>query len=157
MGKENFTKSKMISDFDLYLTCEGTHRNLDEVLGARPVKSSTGLIEGYYFALWAPNAKCVSVVGDFNGWDNKANVMAEISDGIYEAKIDNVKIYDCYKYAIETKNGDIIMKADPYACHAETRPGTASKVYELGKYRWSDEKWKQASGNGNILEKPVNI
>ena len=82
--------------------------------------------------------------------------MKKISDGIFEAKIDNVKIYDCYKYAITTKDGNVIMKADPYAFHAETRPGTASKVYETGKYRWNDSTWKKAN-SGNILEKPVNI
>lgn len=139
-------------EFPLYIFHQGKNYKAYEFFGCHRIKGDT-----FAFRVWAPHAKQVSVSGDFNGWDNEANVMAEISDGIYEAKIDNVKIYDCYKYAIETKNGDIIMKADPYACHAETRPGTASKVYELGKYRWSDEKWKQANGNGNILEKPVNI
>lgn len=139
-------------EFPLYIFHQGKNYKAYEFFGCHRIKGDT-----FAFRVWAPHAKQVSVSGDFNGWDNEANVMKEISDGIYEAKIDNVKIYDCYKYAIETKNGDIIMKADPYACHAETRPGTASKVYELGKYRWSDEKWKQANGNGNILEKPVNI
>ena len=139
-------------EFPLYIFHQGKNYKAYEFFGCHRIKGDT-----FAFRVWAPHAKQVSVSGDFNGWDNEANVMEEISDGIYEAKIDNVKIYDCYKYAIETKNGDIIMKADPYACHAETRPGTASKVYELGKYRWSDEKWKQENGNGNILEKPVNI
>ncbi len=139
-------------EFPLYIFHQGKNYKAYEFFGCHRIKGDT-----FAFRVWAPHAKQVSVSGDFNSWDNEANVMKEISDGIYEAKIDNVKIYDCYKYAIETKNGDIIMKADPYACHAETRPGTASKVYELGKYRWSDEKWKQANGNGNILEKPVNI
>lgn len=139
-------------EFPLYIFHQGKNYKAYEFFGCHKIKGDT-----FAFRVWAPHAKQVSVSGDFNGWDNEANVMEEISDGIYEAKIDNVKIYDCYKYAIETKNGDIIMKADPYACHAETRPGTASKVYELGKYRWSDEKWKQENGNGNILEKPVNI
>ena len=139
-------------EFPLYIFHQGKNYKAYEFFGCHRIKGDT-----FAFRVWAPHAKQVSVSGDFNGWDNEANVMKEISDGIYEAKIDNVKIYDCYKYAIETKNGDIIMKADPYACHAETRPGTASKVYELGKYRWSDEKWKQENGKGNILEKPVNI
>ena len=139
-------------EFPLYIFHQGKNYKAYEFFGCHRIKGDT-----FAFRVWAPHAKQVSVSGDFNGWDNEANVMEEISDGIYEAKIDNVKIYDCYKYAIETKNGDIIMKADPYACHAETRPGTASKVYELGKYRWSDEKWKQENGKGNILEKPVNI
>ena len=139
-------------EFPLYIFHQGKNYKAYEFFGCHKIKGDT-----FAFRVWAPHAKQVSVSGDFNGWDNEANVMEEISDGIYEAKIDNVKIYDCYKYAIETKNGDIIMKADPYACHAETRPGTASKVYELGKYRWRDEKWKQENGNGNILEKPVNI
>ena len=122
-----------------------------EFFGCHRIKGDT-----FAFRVWAPHAQSVSTVGDFNDWNESAGVMKKISDGIFEAKIDNVKIYDCYKYAITTKDGNVIMKADPYAFHAETRPGTASKVYETGKYRWNDSTWKKAN-SGNILEKPVNI
>ena len=101
MGKENFTKSRMISDFDLYLACEGTHRNLDEILGARPVFNSTGLIDGFYFALWAPHAKKISVVGDFNEWQEDNAPMAKIPDtDFWEVYIEGVPTGCLYKYCI---------------------------------------------------------
>ena len=138
-------------EFPLYIFHQGKNYKAYEFFGCHRIKGDT-----FAFRVWAPHAKSVSTVGDFNEWDASANVMKKISDGIFEAKIENVKIYDCYKYAITTSKGDIIMKADPYAFHAETRPGTASKVYETGKYRWNDSSWKKEN-SGNILEKPVNI
>lgn len=97
------------------------------------------------------------VAGDFNGWNESANVMEQISPGIWEAVIDGINIYDCYKYVITAADGRILYKADPYGFHSETRPGTASKVYELGSYKWKDAEWQKESLSGNILEKPVNI
>ena len=138
-------------EFPLYIFHSGKNYKAYEFFGCHRIKGDT-----FAFRVWAPHAQSVSTVGDFNNWDENANVMEKISDGIFEAKIDNVKIYDCYKYAIKTRNGDVIMKADPYAFHAETRPGTASKVYETNKYRWNDSAWKKEN-SGNILEKPVNI
>ncbi len=138
-------------EFPLYIFHSGKNYKAYEFFGCHRIKGDT-----FAFRVWAPHAQSVSTVGDFNDWDESADVMKKISDGIFEAKIDNVKIYDCYKYAITTKDGNVIMKADPYAFHAETRPGTASKVYETGKYRWNDSTWKKANSI-NILEKPVNI
>ena len=138
-------------EFPLYIFHQGKNYKAYEFFGCHRIKGDT-----FAFRVWAPHAQSVSTVGDFNDWNESADVMKKISDGIFEAKIDNVKIYDCYKYAITTKDGNVIMKADPYAFHAETRPGTASKVYETGKYRWNDSTWKKAN-SGNILEKPVNI
>ena len=138
-------------EFPLYIFHSGKNYKAYEFFGCHRIKGDT-----FAFRVWAPHAQSVSTVGDFNDWNESAGVMKKISDGIFEAKIDNVKIYDCYKYAITTKDGNVIMKADPYAFHAETRPGTASKVYETGKYRWNDSTWKKAN-SGNILEKPVNI
>ena len=138
-------------EFPLYIFHSGKNYKAYEFFGCHRIKGDT-----FAFRVWAPHAQSVSTVGDFNDWNESADVMKKISDGIFEAKIDNVKIYDCYKYAITTKDGNVIMKADPYAFHAETRPGTASKVYETGKYRWNDSTWKKAN-SGNILEKPVNI
>lgn len=157
MGKENFTKSKMISDFDLYLTCEGTHRNLDEVLGARPVKSSTGLIEGYYFALWAPNAKRVSVVGDFNDWQPGVCPMKRIDGtGIWEAYIENVPTGCLYKYCILTSDDRVTYKADPMAKFAELRPKTASRTY-YDEYRWHDLQWRVKHGKKTDFNSPMVI
>ncbi len=141
MGKENFTKSRMISDYDLYLACEGTHRNLDEILGARPVFNSTGLIDGFYFALWAPNARAVSVVGDFNGWNSEANPMQKIPEtDIWEAYIDGVATGSLYKYSIVNASGQTVLKADPMAKFSELRPKTASVTYH-DNYRWHDLSW----------------
>ena len=116
MGKENFTKSRMISDFDLYLACEGTHHNLDEVLGARPVFDSTGLLDGYYFAVWAPNAQSISVVGDFNNWVPGVTPMEKIPEtAIWETYVENVPAGCLYKYCILTSDGKTLYKADPFA------------------------------------------
>ena len=109
------------------------------------------------FRVWAPNAEAVSVVGDFNSWDAQAHKCFPVAPGIWEAIIDNVNVYDCYKYAIKAKSGKTLMKADPYAVHQETRPGTGSKVYELGRYEWNDANWQTDKSRQNILEKPVNI
>ncbi len=157
MGKENFTKSKMISDFDLYLICEGTHRNLDEVLGARPVKNSTGLVEGYYFALWAPNAVNVSVVGDFNGWQADADPMEKIADtGIWEVYVENVPTGCLYKYRIVSSDGKVHYKADPMAKFAELRPKTASRTY-FDEYRWHDLQWRVRHGKKAEKNEPTVI
>ena len=138
-------------EFPLYIFHSGKNYKAYEFFGCNTIRGDT-----FAFRVWAPHAQSVSTGGYFTDWNQSAGVMKKISDGIFEAKIDNVKIYDCYKYAITTKDGNVIMKADPYAFHAETRPGTASKVYETGKYRWNDSTWKKAN-SGNILEKPVNI
>lgn len=157
MGKENFTKSKMISDFDLYLICEGTHRNLDEVLGARPVKNSTGLVEGYYFALWAPNAVNVSVVGDFNDWQAGVSPMEKIADtDIWEAYIENVPTGCLYKYCITSSDGKSVLKADPMAKFAELRPKTASRTY-FDEYRWHDLQWRVKHGKKPDSNEPTVI
>ena len=113
--------------------------------------------EKFVFRVWAPHAVCVYVTGDFNGWDDSADRMEQISPGIWEAEIDGVSVFDCYKYAIHTKGGKINMKADPYAFHAETRPGTASKVYGDIEYKWKDKKWYDKVKAENILERPVSI
>jgi len=139
-------------EFPLYLFHSGKNYKAYEFFGCHKIKS-----DSYAFRLWAPHAVSVSVTGDFNGWNNEENIMKQISPGIWEAVVDGVKIYDCYKYAVKTKSGKINMKADPYAFHAETRPGTASKVYETGSHIWRDSVWKKAAAKGSILDKPVNI
>jgi 1,4-alpha-glucan branching enzyme len=136
----------------IYLFHEGTNYKAYEFFGVHMIKKGT-----YAFRVWAPNAAAVSVVGDFNDWDKSANQCVMISAGIWEAIIKDVKKFDCYKYAITTQTGDVLMKADPYAVHQETRPATGSKVYELDNYKWKDEKWQNSKNEGSILDKPVNI
>jgi len=151
-GMKNMEKIKKEYEFPLYLFHSGKNYKAYEFFGCHKIESNR-----YVFRLWAPHAVGVSVVGDFNNWDETANLMKKISDGIWETEIDDVSVYDCYKYAIKTKSGKTIMKADPYAVHAETRPGTASKVYCSPPYRWKDSKWFDKTKNQNILEQPVNI
>ena len=136
----------------IYLFHDGTNYKAYEFFGVHKIKGNT-----YAFRVWAPNAEAVSVVGDFNSWNAEAHRCFPVSPGIWEAIIDNVSVYDCYKYAITAKDGRVLMKADPYAVHQETRPATGSKVYELADYKWKDKKWKNESYKGSILEKPVNI
>ena len=99
----------------------------------------------------------VAVAGDFNDWSETANPMTLIAPEIWEAVVDGVSKYDCYKYAIQTADGRLLMKADPYAVHQETRPGTASKVYDLPSYKWTDSDWFARQKEISVLDKPVNI
>ena len=138
--------------FPVYLFNKGENYRAYDFFGVHKLKKDT-----FVFRVWAPHASAVSVIGDFNGWNNEADYMIPVADGIWEAVIDGVKVFDCYKYSIHTADGRIVDKADPYAVHAETRPGTASKVYELADYKWNDKKWQTECEKSNILEKPVNI
>lgn len=146
------TEIKKEYQFPLYLFHSGNNYRAYEFFGVHKIKGNT-----YAFRVWAPKAKEVSVIGDFNDWDGEANKCLPVSPGIWEAIIDNVNIFDCYKYAIVSQDDRIILKADPYAVHQETRPETASKVYELKNYKWKDEEWQNKNNSGSILEKPVNI
>ncbi len=114
--------------------------------------------KGVIFRVWAPHAKSVSVVGDFNKWDRYANPMNRLSDGgIWELFIPGLKQYDSYKYSIESSYGQVRLKADPYGYHMETRPNTATKIYELDGYKWNDKKWLDERKNKNVYESPMNI
>lgn len=145
-------KLKQEYEFPLYLFHSGKNYKAYEFFGCHRMKG-----EKFVFRVWAPHAVCVYVTGDFNGWDDSADRMEQISPEIWEAEIDGVSVFDCYKYAIHTKGGKINMKADPYAFHAETRPGTASKVYGDIEYKWKDKKWYDKVKAENILERPVSI
>ncbi|HHX57306.1 MAG TPA: 1,4-alpha-glucan branching enzyme, partial [Clostridiales bacterium] len=112
--------------------------------------------KAYCFRVWAPNAVSVSVVGDFNNWDRMISPMKKIDDGIWEVFLINLNQFDAYKYSIETKMGKIVLKADPYSTHSETRPGTASKIYE-SDYVWDDSEWIEQKSKRTIYKSPVNI
>lgn len=103
--------------------------------------------EGYVFRVWAPHAKRVSLVGEFNDWDPEAQPMVPLGDtGIWECITQKAREYDAYKYYIETPDGRGVMKSDPYAFHFETRPSNASKVYHLEGYEWQDRGWQKKKG-----------
>ena len=110
------------------------------------------------FRVWAPHALSVSVVGDFNNWDRANDPMEKISEnGLWEVFIPQIKQYDMYKYSIETSTGDILLKTDPYAYHMQTRPESASRFYELGKYAWKDQAWMEKRKLQNHVGEPINI
>ena len=112
---------------------------------------------GVVFRVWAPTARSVSVAGDFNNWNNEANYMYNIGYGVWEVFIEGVKEFCTYKYCIESEYGDRLMKADPYAFHAQTRPGQASIVYDIESYSWNDSEWFNKRKENNISSSPMNI
>ena len=136
----------------VYLFHNGTNYKAYKFFGNHKINK-----DKFAFRVWAPNATAVSVVGDFNSWDNNANKCKLVAPGIWEAIVKGVNIYDCYKYAVTSPTGVVHLKADPYAVHQETRPGTGSKVYELHNYSWGDEAWQKKKENQNILAQPINI
>ena len=151
-----YTFPPILSDFDLYLIGEGKHQDLYERLGAHPWR--IGDVDGVAFAVWAPNARKVSVVGDFNGWDDRAHPMRMRSNGIWELFIPSVTIGALYKYAVLSWNqGYRALKADPFAFMAELRPGTASRVWDLGGYVWGDEAWLRSREVANGFESPISV
>ena len=112
---------------------------------------------GVVFRVWAPTARSVSVAGDFNNWNNEANYMYNIGYGVWEVFVEGVKEFCTYKYCIESEYGDKLMKADPYAFHAQTRPGQASVVYDIENYSWNDSEWFNKRKENNISSSPMNI
>ena len=112
---------------------------------------------GVMFRVWAPTARSVSVAGDFNNWNNEANYMYNIGYGVWEVFVEGVKQFCTYKYCIESEYGDRLMKADPYAFHAQTRPGQASVVYDIESYSWNDSEWFNKRKENNISSSPMNI
>lgn len=142
------------NDFPLYLFYQGKNYEAYKFFGVHTVKNSYG--DARRFRVWAPKAKSVSVVGDFNGWNRELNPMMTIADGIWETTISGLEQFDIYKFSIETEKGMLLLKSDPYATHYETRPGTASKIYE-SSFVWSDEKWLDVQKEKNVYKSPVNI
>ena len=145
-----------ITELDRYLFGQGTHYKIFEKLGAHP-KTYKGKA-GMYFAVWAPHAKAVGVVGDFNGWDPDAAPMSPLADsGIYEAFIPGVGLGEFYKFAITTQEGKILFKADPYAVHAEFRPGTASITEDINGFKWDDAAWMETRKKADPVKSPMAV
>ena len=154
--KKKQTETGFITAGDRYLFGEGTHYEIYNKLGAHP-KTFDGK-DGYYFAVWAPHAASVSVVGDFNNWDPDACPMQVLeTSGIYERFIPGIKPGELYKFAITTQTGKVIFKADPFAQYAEYRPGTASITAFNDMFRWTDGTWVQKRENTNPREAAMSI
>lgn len=145
-----------MNNLPLYLFHQGTNYRSYEYMGSHiGVKDGKS---GVFFRVFAPKAKSVSVVGDFNEWDESKNPMVKAEDGgVYELFIAGLKVYDSYKYAVKGSNGKIVFKADPYAFHAETSPKTASKIYDLSGYEWQDGEYMKKRAQGDVYSSPVNI
>ncbi len=154
-----YSFESQITDYDVYLFAEGKNYDIYEKLGAHPMTING--VKGTYFAVWAPNARRVSVVGDFNMWDGALNPMQiQATSGIYELFIPDVCPGAVYKFQILTRNGDILYKADPYGNYAQVRPDNANIVADLGVYKWKDAAWVTARNKVkrvDRIKKPMSI
>ena len=151
-AKEDFR----IGELDQYLCSMGTHYDIYKKMGAHEAVMNGK--KGVYFAVWAPNAATVSVIGEFNGWREEANPMTRLEpSGIYEGFVVGAKVGMLYKFFIKTKDGRGLYKADPFANYAEQRPGTASRITDITKLRWSDAAWMEARKQRDNDSLPVSI
>ena len=149
-------KAYEIGELDQYLFGQGNHYEIYKKLGAHMVDDEGQ--EGVYFADWAPNAKSVSVVGEFNDWDRTRNPMTRAEYiGIYTCFVPGVKEGMMYKFCIETITGEYHMKADPYANYAELRPGTASRITNIENLKWTDSSWMAAREKWNHKKEPMSV
>ncbi len=145
-------KTNDYNDFPLYVFHQGKNFKAQDFLGAHKVEDGK-----YVFRVWAPNATGIFVTGTFNDWSEEAAPMYRLNDGgVWEVYVGGVKNFDAYKYIIYTQTGRKLYKADPYAIHAETRPGTASKIFE-GNYKWGDGAWLKKRKTSSVYSSPVNI
>ena len=145
----------ILGALDLHLIGEGTHRRLWTALGAHPMVVQG--VAGVHFALWAPNARRVSVVGDFNAWDGRRAIMRRRGAGVHEIFLPGLQPGEVYKYEILPSHGAPFLKADPMAQQAEVPPRTASVVAARARHGWHDADWMQARGASNNREAPISI
>jgi len=151
-----FRYGPVLTDYDLHLLAEGTQMRAFEKLGARPI--THGIRRGVHFAVWAPNARRVSVVGDFNGWDGRVHPMRVRSSGYWETFLPDLAAGDRYKFEVLGADGSVMLKADPCGRYFETPPRTASIVWSSDQYAWADEAWMSArAGQDRWLERPMSI
>ncbi len=146
----------MITEMDQYLFGQGTHYEIYKKLGAHLTEYEGE--KGVYFAVWAPHAKGVRVVGEFNCWGSDGYRMNRLEPlGIYEVFVPGMEEGCMYKYLIETEKGDYLYKADPFAFYAEKRPGTASRVADISGFTWHDDRWMTKRAGWNAAESPMSI
>jgi 1,4-alpha-glucan branching enzyme len=150
---------QFFTDYDMYLYGQGTHYDIYKKFGAHPIRVNG--VDGYVFDVWAPHARDVAVIGEFNGWNETSHMMKRLDPketGIYELFIPGVKDGQLYKYLIYCDDGRKLYKADPYAVTSELRPGTASKTGRRDDFTWTDEKWIQKRAeNKPYYEQPLAI
>ncbi|MDQ1909345.1 1,4-alpha-glucan branching protein GlgB [Paenibacillus sp. GD4] len=149
-------KSLIPGPEDLYLFHEGSLFQSYRMLGAHIMESEG--VKGVRFAVWAPHARDIRVVGDFNCWDGTRHRMEKISTwGVWSLFVPHVREGEYYKYEIVTSSGTTLYKADPYAFHSELKPGTASRVYSLEGYDWEDQAWQENKQRQSVYNEPLNI
>ncbi len=152
----NTDTTVFISDADQYVFGQGTHYEIYKKLGSHFCKK--GKEDGVFFAVWAPNAKEVYVIGEFNGWDEGAAPMERLGEGgIFATFIKDVKEGQMYKYMLVLPDGRRLYKADPFANYAEMRPGTASRIYDLDHFKWTDKKWIAERDKKDMNKEPMSI
>jgi 1,4-alpha-glucan branching enzyme len=144
-----------LTDYDKYLFGEGTHERVYEKLGAHLVELDGE--KGAHFAVWGPNAHQISLVGDFNSWNDQSHPLNSSDSGIWTLFVPGLSEYTVYKYRIFTRNGDVFDKADPYGFAMEQRPRTASVVVNLDRYQWGDQDWVSQREERQALDKPISI
>lgn len=148
--------TRFITEFDQYLFGQGTHYDLYNKLGAHPMTVDEE--EGVYFAVWAPNAAAVSIVGDFNEWDENATPMERLEPlGIYQIFLTGIKVGDIYKYCVTAQDGKKTLKADPYGFQAELRPNNASVVVDISDFKWHDSRWMKKREKFDDKKNPMFV
>jgi 1,4-alpha-glucan branching enzyme len=148
-------RSPKLTDFDLHLFAEGNHHRIYEKMGAHPTEING--VKGVYFAVWAPNARNVSILGDFNYWDGRKHQMRKGPTGVWELFIPEIGVGEHYKYEIKNFDGHIYEKSDPYGFQQEPRPKTASIVTDLNNYTWDDEDWMEKRRHTDPLTQPISV
>lgn len=146
-----------ITEYDMYLFGHGTHYDIYKKMGAHPYKK--GKKKGFIFDVWAPHAKEVYVIGEFNGWNEYTHPMKRLEPaGIWELFVEDAQAGQLYKYLIITADSRRLYKADPFASYAELRPGTASRLYDPSGFKWKDSKWLKERDTGtSVFERPIAI
>ncbi|MCM1386648.1 MAG: 1,4-alpha-glucan branching protein GlgB [Bacillus sp. (in: Bacteria)] len=156
-GKQKEAENTVfISEADQYLFAQGTHYDIYKKLGAHP--SVENGEKGMYFAVWAPNAASVHVIGTFNGWNEESHQMEKLGPGgIHQIFVPGVGENELYKFLIRTPSGEKLYKADPFANYTEMRPGNASKTFDISKFKWTDDAWMKARNGKDYNKEPVAI
>ena len=148
-------RSPQFTDFDLHLFGEGNHHRIYEKMGAH--LTAVDGIDGVYFTLWAPSARNVSILGDFNGWDGREHQMRKGHTGIWQLFIPSLGVGNAYKYEVKNWDGHIYEKSDPYGFQQEVRPKTASIVTDLDRYQWGDSTWLEQRRHQEPLKQPIAV
>ncbi|MBQ1491252.1 MAG: 1,4-alpha-glucan branching enzyme, partial [Blautia sp.] len=144
------------TEYDQYLFGQGTHYDIYHKMGSHPVVEDG--VAGTYFAVWAPNAQSVSVIGEFNGWDIHACPLEKVGPiGVWETFVPGAEVGQLYKYFIKGMHGEELFKADPYANECEKRPGTASRISDIVSFVWTDEDWIKARESFDEKTSPMAI